>query len=102
AAARHGEVLVLGGGDGLAVREILRHADVRHVTLVDLDPAMTELAHEVAPVRELNGDSLRDPRVTVVNADAMAWLGDSAEKFDIVIADFPDPNNFSLGKLYTT
>src|SRR5438552_745215 len=44
AAARHGEVLVLGGGDGLAVREILRHADVRHVTLVDLDPAMTELA----------------------------------------------------------
>jgi spermidine synthase len=101
---RHGEVLVLGGGDGLAVREILKHGDVAHVTLVDLDPAMTNLAHDVEPVRALNGDSLRDPRVTVINADAMAWLADApaSSSFDIVIADFPDPNNFSLGKLYTT
>lgn len=100
----HSDVLVLGGGDGLAVREILKHPDVQRVTLVDLDPAMTSLAHEVEPVRDLNGDSLRDPRVTVVNADAMAWLADAPSErlFDLVIADFPDPNNFSLGKLYTT
>ena len=97
-------VLVLGGGDGLAVREILRHAEVQQVTLVDLDPAMTRLAREVEPVRALNGDSLGNPRVQVINADAMAWLADlpAAQTFDVVIADFPDPNNFALGKLYTT
>ena len=104
ATQQHAEVLVLGGGDGLAVREILRYPDVAHVTLVDLDPAMTDLAHKLAPVRALNGDSLAAPRVQVVNADAMAWLADAdpARRFDVVIADFPDPNNFSLGKLYTT
>ncbi|MGZ6141824.1 MAG: polyamine aminopropyltransferase [Myxococcales bacterium] len=101
-AEHHAQVLVLGGGDGLAVREILRHPDVERVTLVDLDPAMTQLAHEVPPVRALNGDSLRDPRVRVINADAMAWLADASGLFDVAIVDFPDPNNFSLGKLYTT
>ena len=99
---RHAQVLVLGGGDGLAVREILKHPGVERVTLVDLDPAMTRLAHEVPPVRALNGDSLRDPRVTVVNADAMAWLAEGDARYDLAIVDFPDPNNFSLGKLYTT
>lgn len=102
--ARHAEVLVVGGGDGLAVREILKHGDVARITLVDLDPAMTALARTLPAVRSLNGGSLDDPRVTVVNADAMAWLADLPEgrAFDLVFADFPDPNNFSLGKLYTT
>lgn len=102
-APRHQSVLVLGGGDGLAVREILRHPDVERVTLVDLDPAMTELATQVGVMRELNRGALIDPRVTVVNDDAMVWL-DERERgpFDVVIVDFPDPNNFSLGKLYTS
>jgi spermidine synthase len=104
ASARHAEVLVLGGGDGLAVREILRYDDVARVTLVDIDPEMTGLARTLAPVRALNGGALDSPRVTVVNADAMAWLADAPaeRRFDVVVADFPDPNNFSLGKLYTT
>ena len=104
ATTAHARVLVLGGGDGLAVREILRHPDVEHVTLVDLDPAMTDLARRLPPLVALNRDSLADPRVTVINADAMAWLADSSDdlRFHVVIADFPDPNNFSLGKLYTT
>lgn len=101
-AARRRRVLVLGGGDGLAVREILRYPDVERVTLVDLDPAMTEMATGFAPVVRLNGDSLRNPRVTVINDDAMVWLTRGAERFDAVIVDFPDPNHFSLGKLYTT
>jgi len=101
-ATRRENVLVLGGGDGLAVREILRYPEVKRVVLVDIDPAMTELALRVPAVRELNRGALADPRVRIVNADAMAWLGKSAEKFDAVIVDFPDPNNFSLGKLYTT
>ncbi|MDP3278721.1 MAG: polyamine aminopropyltransferase [Deltaproteobacteria bacterium] len=95
-------VLVLGGGDGLAVREILRHRDVQHVTLVDLDPAMTQLARTFEPVRRMNGGSLSNPRVRVINDDAMVWLTQGTERYDSVIVDFPDPNNFSLGKLYTT
>ena len=98
-------VLVLGGGDGLAVREILRHPEVKSVTLVDLDKGMTDLARELPLLRELNERSLFDPRVRVVNDDAMVWISsdhaDIPKKFDVVIVDFPDPNNFSLGKLYT-
>jgi spermidine synthase len=101
-AVSRNRVLVLGGGDGLAVREILRYPDVRSVTLVDLDPAMTEMALGFDPVVRLNRNSLRDRRVTVVNDDAMVWLTRGAERFDAVIVDFPDPNHFSLGKLYTT
>ena len=98
-------VLVLGGGDGLAVREILKHPEVKSVTLVDLDKGMTGLARELPLLRELNQSSLFDPRVRVVNDDAMVWITQDHEgvprKFDVVIVDFPDPNNFALGKLYT-
>lgn len=95
-------VLILGGGDGLAVREVLRHSDVAHITLVDLDPAMTQMARGFEPVRRLNENSLANPRVQVINDDAMVWLTQGSTKFDAVIVDFPDPNHFSLGKLYTT
>jgi spermidine synthase len=98
-------VLVLGGGDGLAVREILRYPDVKSVTLVDLDRGMTDLARELPLLRDLNERSFFDPRVRVVNDDAMVWINedhpDVPKSFDIVIVDFPDPNNFALGKLYT-
>ena len=93
-------VLVLGGGDGLAVREILRHPSVERVTVVDLDPAVTELAKR-SPIIELNESSLLDERVTVVNADAMAWLTGDVGLWDVAIVDFPDPHSFSVGKLYT-
>lgn len=98
-----GNVLVLGGGDGLALREILKYPSVQKVTLVDLDPAMTEMSKTVPALGELNRHAFGDPRVTVVNADAFVWL-DSSETtlFDVAIVDFPDPNNFALGKLYTT
>ena len=96
-------VLVLGGGDGLAVREILKYKSVESVTLVDLDPAMTELAKNLPAVAELNKNSLSDSRVSVVNTDAYVWLdNNNVEPFDVAIIDFPDPNNFALGKLYTT
>jgi spermidine synthase len=99
-------VLVLGGGDGLALREILKYATVQEVTLVDLDPDMTRLSERFPPLARLNENSFRDPRVRVVNEDAMIWLeqdaGTSAATFDAAIVDFPDPNTFALGKLYTT
>jgi spermidine synthase len=95
-------VLVLGGGDGLALREILKYPKVEHVTLVDLDPDMTRLAANFLPLAELNKHALADSRVKVVNQDAMIWLEDAGQPFDAAILDFPDPNTFGLGKLYTT
>ena len=96
-------VLVLGGGDGLALREILKYPSVEFIQLVDLDPEMTSVSKHVPALGELNNHSFDDPKVHVINADAFVWLDSSdAEPFDIAIVDFPDPNNFALGKLYTT
>ncbi len=94
-------VLVLGGGDGLAVREILKCKDVTGVTLVELDPAMIDLATKNSSLRMLNGDSLRDPRVSVVVGDAYTYLLENRKKYDIIIADFPDPHDETITKLYT-
>lgn len=94
-------VLILGGGDGLAAREVLRYDCVEKVVLVDLDPAVTDLGKTFGPLVELNGGALSDPRVTVVNQDAMSWLEQGAGRFDVAIVDFPDPHSFSVGKLYT-
>jgi spermidine synthase len=94
--------LVLGGGDGLALREILKYPSIEAVTLVDLDPDMTELSTRFPPLADLNAGAFADPRVAVVNQDAMVWLREPGDPFDVVIIDFPDPNTFALGKLYTT
>lgn len=95
-------VLVLGGGDGLAVREILKYPQVESVTLVDLDPAMTKLFSTASTLRALNGDALNAPKVKVINADALQWLEENDERFDFVVIDFPDPSNFAIGKLYSS
>ncbi|SCK12725.1 spermidine synthase [Vogesella sp. LIG4] len=94
-------VLILGGGDGLAAREVLKYRQVQRVVLVDLDPAMTQLFSTSAPLVALNGGSLRNPRLQVVNADAARWLEQHGDVFDAIIADFPDPSSFALGKLYS-
>lgn len=95
-------VLVLGGGDGLALREVLKYPSVEYVHLVDLDPDMTNVSYAVPALGELNNHAFDDPRVHVTNADAFIWMDTETEPFDIAIVDFPDPNNFALGKLYTT
>ncbi|NQZ02780.1 MAG: polyamine aminopropyltransferase [Bdellovibrionales bacterium] len=95
-------VLVLGGGDGLAVREILKYPNVERVTLVDLDPYVTKLFREHELLRELNEDALNSEKVEVINSDAFIWIKQAKKKYDFVVIDFPDPSNYSLGKLYTT
>ncbi|MFE7723172.1 polyamine aminopropyltransferase [Nocardia rhizosphaerihabitans] len=94
-------VLVLGGGDGLALREILRYPDVGQVTLVELDPAMIELARTDERLTTLNQHSFDDPRVQVVTADAFSWLRGAPGLFDAVIVDLPDPDQTSVAKLYS-
>jgi spermidine synthase len=96
-------VLVLGGGDGLALREILKYPSVEQITLVDLDPDMTQLSRRFPLLADLNQHSFDNPRVHVINEDAFIWLErTNDEPYDAAIVDFPDPNTFSLGKLYTT
>jgi spermidine synthase len=104
--AAHGapkRVAVLGGGDGMAVREILKYPSVESVTLVELDPAMTRIFSEHPTLSALNGHSLQNPKVKIVNTDAFGWLqqGTPEDTFDVIVVDFPDPTNFSIGKLYT-
>lgn len=94
-------VLVLGGGDGLALRQILKYPQIEHVTLVDLDPRMTNLFSHAEALVALNQHAFSDPRVTVVNADAAQWMQTATDMFDVAIVDFPDPSNFSIGKLYS-
>lgn len=95
-------VLVLGGGDGLAVREILKHKGVQEVVLVDLDKEMTDLFRAAPLLKEANSNALNSPKVKVVNDDAFQWVKTySGEPFDAVIIDFPDPSNYSIGKLYS-
>ena len=94
-------VLILGGGDGLALREVLRYPGIEQVTLVDLDPAMTRAFAQRAELVKLNHGSFGDKRATVVNADAAIWLQQHDDMFDAIIVDFPDPSSFALGKLYS-
>ena len=95
-------VLVLGGGDGLAVREILKYPQIESITLVDLDPEMTKIFSSHTMLTNLNKKSLLSPKLHVINADAFPWIDSNTDSFDFIVIDFPDPTNYSLGKLYTT
>ncbi|MCA0982486.1 polyamine aminopropyltransferase [Halobacillus yeomjeoni] len=94
-------VLVLGGGDGIAVKEVLKHDEVENITLVDLDPAVTRLAETNYHLLQLNEGSLKDERVQVLNKDAFRFLEKTEDFYNVIIIDLPDPNNESLNKLYT-
>ncbi|MFQ5716820.1 MAG: spermidine synthase, partial [Nitrospinales bacterium] len=95
------EILVLGGGDGLAARELLKYSDVEKITLVDLDPAMTRLARTHDIFLRINQGSLNDPRVDIVNRDAYQFVQNMDRLYDAVIIDLPDPKSVSLSLLYS-
>lgn len=99
-AAKRDKVLILGGGDGMAVRELLKYEETQ-ITLVDLDPEMIRICSENPIIAELNQNSLKSDRLHIVNDDAYRYLEENEEAFDVIIVDLPDPNNESLNKLYT-
>jgi spermidine synthase len=101
AAARHGDILIVGGGDGLAAREVLKYPDVRSITLVDLDAGMTNLFAGQPLLAALNGHAFASPKLHVVNADGYQYLQTSSTAYDLVIADLPDPRTEAVQKLYT-
>lgn len=100
-AESHDNILVLGGGDGIAAKEILKYGDVNDITLVDLDPAITKLANTNRRLLKLNEGSLKSDKVEVIHKDAFQYLKGTDEWYDVIIVDLPDPNNESLNKLYT-
>ncbi len=100
-AAQPKKVLVLGGGDGCAVRELLKHPSIQEVRLVDLDPAMTELMSTHPLFTELNQGSLDHPKVQVVNQDAYLFMDTSKQIFDLILIDLPDPRTIELNRLYS-
>ncbi|TLX76114.1 polyamine aminopropyltransferase [Labilibacter sediminis] len=95
------EVLVLGGGDGCAVRELLKYQETNLITLVDLDPAMTKLGMEHPMLTKLNKNSLLDPKVKVINSDGFTFISENKHFYDVIIVDLPDPRTIELGRLYS-
>ena len=93
-------VLVLGGGDGGAVREVLKYPEVEKITLVDLDPLMTELGKSHELLVEMNQRSLHHEKVEIINTDGYTWLEANQQYFDVIIIDLPDPKTVELGRLY--
>lgn len=99
-AAKKDKVLILGGGDGMAVRELLKYEGTQ-ITLVDLDPEMIRICSENKIIAGLNENSLKSDRLKIINDDAYRFLEENEEDYDVIIVDLPDPNNESLNKLYT-
>lgn len=100
-AKSHKRVLILGGGDGLAAREVLKYPDVNEIVLVDIDKEMTDLCSNNAQLAMLNNNSLKNEKLKIINQDAYIYVQENKDLFDVIIIDFPDPNNETLNKLYT-
>jgi spermidine synthase len=94
-------VLILGGGDGLAVREILKHDQVEQIHLVDIDPEMLRIAAELPMLKRLNQDSMASERLTTFAEDAFSFINQPGLMYDRVIIDMPDPHNEAINKLYS-
>ncbi|PIY08697.1 MAG: spermidine synthase [Flexibacter sp. CG_4_10_14_3_um_filter_32_15] len=95
------DVLILGGGDGCAAREVLKYDNINSITLVDLDPSMTKLGKENPIIKKVNQNSLNNERVKIYNNDAFTFLADSMVFYDVMIVDFPDPKTIEVNRLYT-
>lgn len=94
-------MLAMDDGYGLALRELLKYPRLKSIKLVSLDAGMTELFKHNGLLLALNKSSLNNPRVQVINADAYQWIRQDTTRYDAIIVDFPDPGNYSIGKLYS-
>ncbi|MBI5247915.1 MAG: polyamine aminopropyltransferase [Desulfomonile tiedjei] len=93
--------LILGGGDGMAAREVLKHPGIQTIDLVDLDAEVVRLFRERPALAGLSDNALSNPRVRTHIQDAGKFLEESVEFWDVIFLDLPDPNNLSLARLYT-
>lgn len=97
----HENILIIGGGDGMALREVLKYKDTKKITLVDLDPKITTIFATHPTLSKLNHYAYKSPKVTVINQDAWKFIEKSTNLYDVIIIDLPDPNTISLSRLYS-
>lgn len=100
-AQKHKHILILGGGDGCAVREVLKYPDVEKITLVDLDPAMTNLGKDNSIIKTINEGAMDNEKLTILNQDGFQFLEKTPDYFDVIIIDLPDPKSVDLNRLYS-
>ncbi len=94
-------ILIMGGGDGLLARELVKYGDrIRRIDLVEIDKEMIELGNSL-PFSTLNANSLNHRLVNIHIADAFTWLRSSHESFDAIYIDFPYPYTFEGLRLYS-
>lgn len=94
-------ILIIGGGDGFNVKELLKYPKVEQITVVDLDPEMTKLGKEYPPFVLANNNSLNHEKVTVLNQDGFVYLQNTDQFFDLIVIDLPDAKGVDLSKLYS-
>lgn len=95
------QVLILGGGDGILAKELLKYQEIERISLVDLDPVMLDLARNHPTFLKMNGESFRNVRVRLINADAFSWIQNCDSEYDAIYIDMPDPVSYELSKLYS-
>lgn len=95
------KVLVLGGGDGLVNKELLKYSEITSITQVELDEKMIEVAKTHPVLKYINRGSLENSRVKINIADAYQYIKNSDDKFDAIFIDFPYPVDYNLSKLYS-
>lgn len=94
-------VLILGGGENLASREVLKHSGVESIDVVDIDPEIFNLAKTNDDIVRINGGAAKNEKVHLINNDAFNYLYRTDKKYDLIIADLPDPANESIARLYS-
>jgi spermidine synthase len=94
-------VLILGAGDGCAIREVLKYPSVEEITLVDIDPEMTRIGKTNEIFTKMNDSAYYNSKVKVVNQDAFQYLENTDQFYDVMILDFPDPKSIDLNRVYT-
>lgn len=95
------KILILGGGDGLLARELLKYPEIESITLVDIDATLLDLATHHPLFYQLNKNSLQNPKVNVIPGDAFYFTRTTNITFDAIFADFPWPFQYDLAKLYS-
>ncbi len=94
-------ILILGGGDGCAAREVLKYPEVNRITLVDLDKKLTDLFVTQPEFANINEGSLTHPKMTVIDQDGFTFIEESTDFYDLIIIDLTDPQSVELARLYS-
>lgn len=94
-------VLILGGGDGCAARELLQYKNVKAITLVDLDPEMLRLGQEHPVFLSFNEGAMNNDKVSLIAADGFRYLETTMQFYDLIVIDLPDPKSIDLSRLYS-